>query len=32
MSWRYRVLRSDFDGEVSYAIHEVYTMDDWGRT
>ena len=28
MSWRYRVFRSDLEGEVSYSIHEVYTMDD----
>ena len=28
MSWRYRVLRSDHEDEVSYSIHEVYTMDD----
>ena len=30
MSWRYRVFRSDPEGEVSYSIHEVYTMDDDG--
>ena len=28
MSWRYRVFLSDLEGEVSYSIHEVYTMDD----
>ena len=28
VSWRYRVFRSDLEGEVSYSIHEVYTMDD----
>ena len=28
MSWRYRVFCSDLEGEVSYSIHEVYTMDD----
>ena len=28
MSWRYRVFRSDLEGEVSYSIHEVYTTDD----
>ena len=28
MSWRYRVFRSDHEDEVSYSIHEVYTMDD----
>ena len=28
VSWRYRVFRSDHENEVSYSIHEVYTMDD----
>ena len=28
MSWSYRVFRSDQEDEVSYSIHEVYTMDD----
>ena len=28
MSWRYRVFCSDLEVEVSYSIHEVYTMDD----
>jgi hypothetical protein len=27
MGWNYRVLRSEDDGEVCYAIHEVYYKD-----